>query len=69
MPKFHDKVLPNLEKICILAITVSPIIYAFVDPEGAKEIMSQHLTYSSGVAGVYVSGIGGAIQDLFRRRN
>ena len=45
----------------------APIIYAMADPDGARDIMTQHPTYTSGMAGVYVGSIVGAVQDLVKR--
>ncbi|MBD3249113.1 hypothetical protein GF336_03645 [Candidatus Woesearchaeota archaeon] len=64
---FDEKWLPNLEKACTLGMAVAPVLYAAIDPEGAKEIMTQHPTYTSGMAGVYAGSITGAVQDLHRR--
>ena len=48
-------------------MAAAPILYSFIDPEGAKTIMMQHPTYASGVAGVYASSIASATQDLHKR--
>ena len=40
---------------------------AVIDPEGAKEILTQHPTYTSGMAGVYAGSITRAVQDLHKR--
>jgi len=67
IPNFDEKWLPNLEKACVVGMAVAPILYATIDPEGAKAIMTQHPTYTSGMAGVYVVSITEAIQDLHKR--
>ena len=64
---FDEKWLPALEKICIVAMVAVPVLYASVDPESAQKIMTQHHLYTSGMAGVYVGSIGGALQDLHNR--
>ena len=48
-------------------MAAAPILYSFIDPEGAKTIMMQHPTYASGMAGVYASSIASATQDLHKR--
>ncbi|MEK6943500.1 MAG: hypothetical protein AABX00_05545 [Nanoarchaeota archaeon] len=67
IPNFDEKWLPALEKICIAGMASAPIIYAMADPDGARDIMTQHPTYTSGMAGVYVGSIVGAVQDLVKR--
>ena len=67
IPNFDEKWLPKLEKACIVGMAAAPVLYAFIDPEGAKEIMTQHPTYTSGMAGVYAGSIIGAVQDLHKR--
>ena len=48
-------------------MAVAPVLYAAIDPEGAKEIMTQHPTYTSGMAGVLTGSIACALQDLYKR--
>lgn len=67
IPNFDEKRLPALEKICIAGMALAPIAYGLIDPHGAREIMTQHPTYTSGMAGVYVGSIAGAAQDLHNR--
>lgn len=67
IPDFDEKCLPLLEKVCIVGMAAAPVVYAIFDPEGAREIMTQHPTYTSGMAGVYAGSITGAAQDLHRR--
>lgn len=68
IPNFDEKWLPVLEKICVAGMAVAPVVYAAIDPEGAKQIMTQHPTYTSGMAGVYAGSLAGALQDLHRRQ-
>lgn len=66
-PKFHENIIYNLEKICIFGMAVTPFVYATLDPQGAKQIISEHPVYTSGMTGVYVGSITAAIQDLKKR--
>ncbi|QQG38698.1 MAG: hypothetical protein HYS32_03790 [Candidatus Woesearchaeota archaeon] len=68
-PGFHDKVLPKIEKICTVGMATTPFLYALIDPDGAKQIMVEHPTYTSGMAGVYVGSIAAALQDLRSKSN
>src|SRR3989344_9238852 len=67
IPNFDEKWVPTLEKICAAGMAVAPVLYAAIDPEGAKEIMTQHPTYTSGMAGVLTGSIACALQDLYKR--
>ncbi len=67
IPGFDEKVLPKLEKACIAGITAAPLLYAIVDPVGAREIMTQHPDYTSGMIGVYAGSVTAAVQDLHKR--
>lgn len=67
MPKFDEKVFPVIEHVCAAFVGVAPFVYAAVDPEGAKEIMTQHPIYTSGMAGVYAGGVMAAVRDLSSR--
>lgn len=67
IPDFDEKYLPVLEKLCITGMVVAPVTYGLVDPQGAKEIVTGHPVYTSGMAGVGVGGIAGAVQDLNNR--
>ncbi len=67
IPNFDEKWLPILEKICIAGMSVAPVVYAGFDPNGAKEIMTQHPTYTSGMLGVLAGSLTGAVQDLYKR--
>ena len=68
IPNFDKKYLPLLEKACIAGMIAVPLIYGIVDPEGAKTIMTQHPTYTSGMTGVGVGSIIGALQHLNKRK-
>ena len=65
---FDEKYLPILEKACIVGMIGIPLAYAIIDPEGAREIMTQHPVYTSGMIGVAFGSITAALQDLNRRR-
>ena len=67
IPDFSKKYLPAIEKASIALITAAPLIYAIIDPQGARDVISQHPTYASGMAGVYVGGVAAALQDLNAR--
>jgi len=67
VPGFDGIALPALEKICVAGMSLAPLIYSAVDPEGAMSVLKEHPTYISGMAGVYVGSIGGALQDLHVR--
>ncbi len=67
IPGFDDKLMPSLEKVCAIGMAAAPVIFAFADPDSAREIMTQDPTYTSGMAGVYVGSIAGAVQDLQKR--
>ncbi len=64
---FDEKWLPELEKACVAGMASAPLLYALIDPQGAREIVANHETYASGMAGVYVGSIAGALQDLHKR--
>lgn len=66
-PSFDEDVFPQLEKICVTGMAVAPFVYATFDPNGAKEIMTQHPTYTSGMGGVWALSIAGALKDIYRR--
>ena len=68
MPTFGDEWLPKIEKGVAAAMTAVPILYAAVDPEGAKQIMTMHPTYTSGMMGVWAGGVGAIVHDMFGRR-
>ena len=67
IPNFDAKWLPKLEKICAVGMAAAPILYSIFDQEGAKEIMAQHPTYTSGMVGVWAGSITAAVQDLHNR--
>jgi hypothetical protein len=67
-PNFEEKCLPTLEKICMVGLGFAPLIYAAADPQGAKEIMTQHPAYTSGLMGAWVGCMSGAAQDLYKRK-
>ncbi|MFA6089136.1 MAG: hypothetical protein WC755_04695 [Candidatus Woesearchaeota archaeon] len=67
IPKFHEEVLPILEKICITGMAATPVICSAIDPEGAKALLANHPVYTAGMAGVYAGSILGAAQDLHKR--
>ncbi len=64
---FEQEALPFLEKACTIGMFTAPILYAFIDPDGAKEIMTLHPTYTSGMLGVWSGSIIGAVQDIHYR--
>ncbi|MBI1978576.1 MAG: hypothetical protein HYS62_00775 [Candidatus Aenigmarchaeota archaeon] len=68
VPDFYDRWLPKLEEISVVAITGLPLLYAFVDPDGVKEIMTRHPVYTSGMSGVWIGSTAAAGQDLYNRR-
>lgn len=63
-PKLYEKILPGLERLAIYGIPAGIAAYAVVDPDGAREILSMHPVYSSGMLGVYVGGGFAARQHL-----
>jgi hypothetical protein len=68
VPKFDRTVLPALEKICMVGVTLAPLAAAIVDPQGTQETIQGHPVYVSGMAGAYVGAMTGAVQDLFKRK-
>lgn len=64
---FDERLLPGLEKACVAGMAGAPILYALIDPQGARDMVANHETYASGMAGVYVGSIAGALQDLHKR--
>lgn len=64
---FDEKYLPILEKACIGGMIAVPILYAIVNPNKAREIITQHPIYTSGMIGVAFGSIAGALQDLRKR--
>ena len=67
IPDFDKKILPKLEKVCIVGLASVPLVYSLIDPEGANQILSQHPVYSAGMIGVYTGSITGAVQDLHKK--
>lgn len=67
IPNFDSKALPCLEKICSVAMFSAPMMYSIIDPEGANEILTNHPVYSSGMSGVYLGSLAGALHDLNKR--
>lgn len=67
IPGFDDKCLPTLEKLCIVGMAAAPILYAVIDPQGAREVMTMNPTYTSGMMGIYAGSIACGAQDLHRR--
>ena len=63
---FYESWMPAIERLGITALTAGPIIYAALDPEGAREIMKMHPTYTSGMTGVYLGSVAAMLQDLRR---
>ncbi len=59
---------PLIEKAAVAAAVACPVIYAMIDPEGARDVIKNHETYTSGMAGVAVGGAIAVIQDLANRR-
>ena len=57
IPKFDEKVLPNLEKIFVYGTPIIVGLYAYFDFDGAKEIMKTNPAYTSGMIGIYIGGI------------
>ena len=68
IPGFDEHALPLLEKICMIGITIAPIVYGIVDPETARNIMVQHPTYTTGMFGAYAGCMTAAAQDLHNRK-
>ncbi|MBN1644884.1 hypothetical protein JW851_02490 [Candidatus Woesearchaeota archaeon] len=67
IPGFDKIALPKLERLCQVGITIAPVLYATIDPEGAKAIITQHPAYISGMAGAALGGILGAELDQRKR--
>lgn len=67
IPGFDDKYLSTLEKLCIVGMAAAPVLYAVIDPQGAREVMTMNPTYTSGMIGVYAGSIACAVQDLHKR--
>lgn len=67
VPGFEEHWLPKLERVSIAVVVGVPLLYAVVDPEGAKRIWTTHPAYTSGLLGIATGGITGAAQDLHRR--
>lgn len=62
MPQEFDQyLLPVLEKICVAATIISPLVYSFIKPKEIEKTIKEHPTYSSGMAG---AGLG-AITSVF----
>jgi len=55
--KFDNIALPILERISQVTITLFPLGYSIFDPEGAKEIMTQHPVYTSGMVGLWIGAM------------
>lgn len=62
---FHEKWLPKLETACAVAVTAGPVLYGIMDPEGAREVITKHPTYTAGMAGVAVGGLAAAGRDIY----
>jgi hypothetical protein len=66
-PGFDQCLLPILERTCQLAMLGAPLLFAIIDPETAKAIVTQHPVYTSGMAGAATGGIIAAEQDLRKK--
>ena len=64
---FDTKFLPVAEKACIGIMTLAPLAYGVIDPQGLNEIITQHPVYTSGMAGVWVGSVATAAYDLHKR--
>ena len=67
VPDFDEKLLPIFEQVCQLGAVTLPVLYAIIDPEGARAILMQHPTYSAGMAGAIIGGISCAQQDINKK--
>jgi len=65
---FDEKYFPVLEKVCIAGMIAIPIAYSLINPRGAREIMTGHPVYTSGMIGVAFGSITGALLDLNKRK-
>ncbi len=68
IPAFEKKQFPTIEKVLTGAVLSVPLIYAIVDPETVKQIITHHPVYSSGMLGVYTGGLTAVVQDLVRKK-
>lgn len=66
-PGFDELVLPLLERICQIGVISLPFVYALFDPEGAKAIITQHPSYTSGMAGTALGAIMAAERDINKK--
>lgn len=64
IPRFESRWLPRVEKAVAVAVAAAPVVYAFIDPDGARAIMTQHPAYASGMAGACIGTALAAAKDI-----
>jgi len=69
IPNFESTWLPRVEKAVAVAVAAAPVVYAFIDPDGARAIMTQHPAYASGMTGVCIGTVVAAAQDINSSKN
>jgi hypothetical protein len=62
-PEFYQKYMPKIDASMPMIMCAIPIVYAFIDPQGAKEIMSQHPVYTAGITGAAAGTMMGCVQS------
>ncbi len=63
-PRFYEKAVPIIDIVTMTGIVGIPLVYSLIDPEGAREILRQHPTYSSGMLGASMGAFYAANKDL-----
>ena len=67
LPGFDQYLLPILERTCQMTVLGAPLLFAIIDPEVAKAIITQHQVYTAGMAGVAIGGIIAAEQNIRKK--
>lgn len=67
LPGFHDNILPRLEELCMIGITIGPALYAGIRPKDIHTIITEHPVYTSGMAGVWIGSMAAAAYDFCMR--
>ena len=66
-PGFDQYLLPILERTCQITVLSAPLLFAILDPETAKTIITQYPVYTAGMAGVATGGIIAAEQNIRKK--
>ena len=65
--EFDERWLPELEKACLAGVPALALGYALVDPEGMRQVVSEHPVYTAGMVSAYAGAATATLQDLMAR--